>query len=119
MNDPGVMQLQQEAALRVQRMAERSRRLVREHPVNIYHGVTLTPPADKDCSATSKEPPCEPIAQPSETPCRLREQKPREKDWLSFLAGDEERVLLLLLILILGHNGAPVELLLALLYIAL
>ena len=124
MNDPGVMQLQQEAALRVQRMAERSRRLVREHPVNIYRGVTLTPPAGNDCPAVAEEAPCEPkiceqTEHKAEKPSCLREQKPREKDWLSFLAGDEERVLLLLLILVLGHNGAPVELLLALLYIAL
>ncbi len=123
MNDPGVMQLQQEAARRVQRMAERSQRLVREHPVNIYRGVTLTPPVERECPVVSPELPCEPKP-PCESPTPkpiggLREQKPREKDWFSFLAGDEERVLLLLLILVLGHNGAPTELLLALLYVAL
>ena len=111
MNEPNVLQLQKEAALRVERMAERSRRLVREHPVNVYHGVTLAPPA-------KEEPPCELPPPQAEKP-RCAEQKPREKDWISFLAGDEERALLLLLILVLGHNGAPAELLLALLYIAL
>ncbi len=125
MNERSVTQLQQEAAQRVQRMAERSRRLVREHPVNIYRGVTLTPPIpEKECAirgelpVCEKEPVCEAACEP-ERPCRLPEQKSREKDWLSFLAGDQERVLLLLLILVLGHNGAPTELLLALLYIAL
>ncbi|MBR5540540.1 MAG: hypothetical protein IKU56_04090 [Clostridia bacterium] len=125
MNERSVAQLQQEAALRVQRMAERSRRLVREHPVNVYRGVTLTPPLSEkvhpireESPACEEQPACAEACRP-EKPCRLPEQKPREKDWLSFLAGDQERVLLLLLILVLGHNGAPTELLLALLYIAL
>lgn len=117
MNERSVTQLQQEAALRVQRMTEHSRRLVREHPVNIYRGVTLTPPeiVQPVCKHESA---CDTTDEP-EKRCCLPEQKPREKDWLSFLAGDQERVLLLLLILVLGHNGAPAELLLALLYIAL
>lgn len=126
MNEHSVMQLQQEAALRVQRMAERSRRLVREHPVNVYRGVTLTPPVpereERVCeqpTVCDEQPVCETMAHEPEKPRCIPEQKPREKDWLSFLAGDQERVLLLLLILVLGHNGAPTELLLALLYIAL
>ena len=116
MNERSVVQLQQEAALRVQRMAERSQRLVREHPVNVYRGVTLTPPLPtvEEAPRCVEESICE-----ANPPCRLPEQKPREKDWLSFLAGDEERVLLLLLIFVLGRNGAPTELLLALLYVAL
>ena len=116
MNEQSVTQLQQEAAQRVQRMAERSRRLVREHPVNVYRGVTFAP--SEAVSVQCEETICEAVCE-SEKPCRFPEQKPREKDWLSFLAGDEERVLLLLIILVLGNNGAPAELLLALLYIAL
>ncbi len=121
MNERSVTQLQQEAVLRVQRMAERSRRLVREHPVNVYRGVTLTPPIPETSQSKIEEaPPCEDNGVPEKKPpCRLSEQKPREKDWLSFLAGDEERALLLLLIFVLGRNGAPTELLLALLYVAL
>ena len=121
MNERSVTQLQQEAALRVQRMAERSQRLVREHPVNVYRGVTLTPPIPQavqpkveEAPACKAETACE-----QKPPCRRAEQKPREKDWLSFLAGDEERTLLLLLIFVLSRNGAPTELLLALLYVAL
>lgn len=119
MNERSVTQLQQEAALRVQRMAERSQRLVREHPVNVYRGVTLTPPPVTR-QMVVETPPCEgqTVSKPK-PPCRPTEQKPREKDWLSFLAGDQERALLLLLIFVLGRNGAPTELLLALLYIAL
>lgn len=121
MNERSVTQLQQEAALRVQRMAERSRRLVREHPVNVYRGVTLTPPIPQTAQPTVEETPlCEgETIVKQKTPSRLPEQKPREKDWFSFLAGDEERALLLLLIFVLGRNGAPTELLLALLYVAL
>jgi len=117
MNERSVTQLQQEAALRVQRMAERSQRLVREHPVNVYRGVTLTPPIPQTVQET---PSCEEEGIREQKPPRCpTEQKPRGKDWLSFLAGDEERALLLLLIFVLGRNGAPTELLLALLYVAL
>ncbi len=121
MNERSVTQLQREAALRVQRMAERSQRLVREHPVNVYRGVTLTPPIPQAMQPTVEETPlCEEEGtHEQKPPCRLPEQKPREKDWLSFLAGDEERALLLLLIFVLSRNGAPTELLLALLYVAL
>lgn len=108
MSEPQVVRLQQEAAQRVQRMAERSRRLVHEHPVNIYRGATLTP-AEPVCEPPKPAP--EKSVCPSENPCR--------KGWLSFLAGDEERALLLLLLFVLGQNGAPPELLLALLYVAL
>ena len=119
MNERSVTQLQQEAALRVQRMAERSQRLVREHPVNVYRGVTLTPPIPQAAQQAVAE--ILPCGQTDEHKpiCHPTEQNPREKDWLSFLAGDQERVLLLLLIFVLGRNGAPTELLLALLYVAL
>ena len=118
MNDGNVLRMQQEAAQRVQRMAERSRRLVREHPVNVYRGVSLTrqePPA-----AAEPKTVCEPeksICEEKRPACTC--DKTGDKGWLSFLAGDQERALLLLLILVLGKNGAPAELLLALLYVAL
>lgn len=127
MNDPQVMQLQKQAAQRVQRMAEQSRRLVREHPVTIYRGTTLTPPSHEPPCEPRHEPPCEP--KPCEQPvceqqpvcCQpeMAAHDPCDRGILSFLTGDTERVLLLLLILMLGKNGAPVELLLVLLYIAL
>lgn len=119
MND---VQLQQEAAQRVQRMAERSRRLVREHPVNIYRGVTVIP--QKPCP--SPEPICEvpSVCEHADEPVKPAPPcatKPPATNggWLSFLTDDHERVFLLLLILMLANNGAPTELLLALLYIAL
>lgn len=114
-----VIQLQQEAALRVQRMAERSQQLVREHPVHIHQATTVTPQTVAPCAAPSPVPEaCQTeMAAPPVTPCC--EQKPRTSGGLSNLAGDPERVLLLLLIAVLGQNGAPFELLLALLYVAL
>ncbi len=129
MNDPQVMQLQKQAAQRVQRMAEQSRRLVREHPVTIYRGTTLTPQPSHEppCQPSVCEQPCGP--QPCEqtvcdqpTVCCESEMAAHnscDRGLLSFLTGDTERVLLLLLILMLGKNGAPAELLLVLLYIAL
>ena len=89
MNERSVTQLQQEAALRVQRMAERSQRLVREHPVNVYRGVTLTPPIPQTVQPMVEEaPPCEDKGTSEKRPpCRRAEEKPREKDWLSFWRG--------------------------------
>lgn len=110
MSEPQVVRLQQEAAERVQRMAERSRRLVHEHPVNVYRASTVEP-----CEA-SPAPPTAPIQKGR---CMPAKEIPRDKGLLSFLAGDEERTLLLLLILVLSQNGAPPQLLLALLYVAL
>ena len=97
---PQTMHLQQQAAARVREMEERSRRLVQEHPVNIYRGIALTPPVEQTA------PPCPPL------PCT--------GGGLSALfGGDNERLLVLLLAAVLAKNGAPLELLLALLYVAL
>ena len=94
MNDTGsVMRMQQEAAERVQRMQEHSRRLVREHPVGPY----------ADTVATE-----EPAPLPS-----------AETGLQALLQGDTEQTLIVLLAVILAKNGAPLELVLALLYIAM
>ena len=130
MNDPQMIQLQQEAAQRVQRMAERSRRLVREHPVHVYHASSLEP-----CVVPPKREPLPPPPPPSppSCPCVEEEMRVAEKPCVSpikgaspckagtFLDGvqDREQLLLLLLAVMLLKNGAPTELLLALLYVAL
>lgn len=115
MNGTGnhVMRMQQEAAERVQRMQEHSRRLVREHPVNVYRGVSFTPNAAEES--------------PNDTAPKatLEEQHPTvaptvpEGGLAALLQGDEEQTLVLLLAVILAKNGAPLELVLALLYIAM
>ncbi len=121
MSDTGaVMQLQREAAERVRRMQEQSRRLVREHPVNVYRGVSFAQPAPPPPPNTA----CE-AAPPSaicETPCAAEKPAPCPTgiEGLTALAqGDEERLLVLLLVVVLAKNGAPLELLLALLYVAM
>lgn len=118
-----VLQMQQAAAARVKAMEENSRRLVREHPVNIYRGVTFAPPKPLCAAKPEPTPPCETV---SEVPCceqpaelvSVREcgetalATPKEN-------GEEERILVLLLAVVLLKNGAPLPLVLALLYIAL
>ncbi len=92
--------LQQEAAERVRRMQEHSRRLVSEHPVNVYRGVTFDSPAGEETTETPRN--------------------AADGNLLSaLLQGDQEQTLVLLLAVILAKNGAPLELVLALLYIAM
>lgn len=99
---PDVLHLQQQAAARVREMEQRTRRLVEEHPVSVYRGVTVAPFLER-CEFEQPQPPvCEPPSLPS---------LPTETD--------RERYLLLLLAAVLMQNGAPTELLLALLYVAL
>ncbi len=99
---PDVMQLQQQAAARVRDMEERTRRLVEEHPVGVYQGVTVAPFLDRCDREKPTPPPCDtPALPPLPT------------------GDDRERYLLLLIAAVLSQNGAPLELLLALLYIAL
>ncbi|MBQ3259213.1 MAG: hypothetical protein IJA68_01690 [Clostridia bacterium] len=99
---PDVLHLQQQAAARVREMEERTRRLVQEHPVNVYHGVTVAPFLDRCEREKPTPPPCEAPTLP---------HLPTDSD--------RERYLLLLLAAMLSQNNAPIELLLALLYIAL
>ena len=105
-NNGNVMHMQQEAAERVRRMQEHSRQLVREHTVNVYHGVTFDAPTETESDDVSRE-----------------EKPPRngtDSNLLSaLLQGDQEQTLVLLLAVILAKNGAPLELVLALLYIAM
>lgn len=89
MNDVGsVMRMQQEAAERVQRMQEHSRRLVREQPP--------IPPTEEK-----------------------REEAPTNSGLAALFQGDGEQTLIVLLAVLLAKNGAPIELVVALLYIAM
>ncbi len=135
MNNPSVIQLQREAAQRVRNMEERSRRLVREHPVKIYRGTALTPqppqpprPLAPICEEPIPPVCDEPIVEEAPSVCEempikntppCLPKKANKGGALSFLCGDSERTLLILLAVVLWQNGAPPELLLALLYVAL
>ena len=101
MNSSSTITMQQEAAERVRRMQEHSRRLVSEHPVNVYRGVTFEP---SDGGET-----------------KMPDNSANDTDNLlsALLQGDGEQTLVLLLAVILAKNGAPLELVLALLYIAM
>ena len=91
MNDAGsVLRMQQEAAERVKRMQEHSRRLV------------------------SEQPPLAPLTE------EKREEAPSSGSGLAALfGGDGEQTLIVLLAVLLAKNGAPIELVVALLYIAM
>lgn len=90
MNDAGSMlRMQQEAAERVRRMQEHSRRLVEEGP-------PAPPPTEDGCT---EAPPTGGIA--------------------ALFQGDGEQTLIVLLAVLLAKNGAPIELVVALLYIAM
>ncbi len=130
MNNPSVIQMQREAAQRVRQMEERSRRLVREHPVKIYRGVSLTPQPMPTPAPICEEPVLpvcdEPIVEEAPPVCEEIKNTPpclpkkaNKGGSLSWLMGDSERTLLILLAVVLWQNGAPPELLLALLYVAL
>lgn len=119
-----IMRMQQEAAERVKRMQEQSRRLVRDYPVHVYRGTTLTP-----AEAPAGEPTVPEIL-PPET-----EQPSGDESASSFgngsaplsaeatldalFHGDQEQWLVLLLAVVLAKSGAPLELVLALLYVAM
>lgn len=107
MNGTGnnVMRMQQEAAERVRRMQEHSRRLVNDHPVNVYRGVSLTP--------------LEESPTPQEQPPAEKREESSLGGLAALLQGDQEQTLVLLLAVILAKNGAPLELVLALLYVAM
>lgn len=112
---PDLLHMQQQAAARVREMEERSRRLVQEHPVNIYRGVTLAPLLEK------AEMPSPEVCETPPTPVSVPESPVAcpSNPLSALFGGDNEQLLLLLLAAVLAKNGAPLELLLALLYVAL
>ncbi len=118
-----MIQMQQEAAERVKRMQERSRRLVQEHPVNVYRGTTVTPSGRVEPPVS--EPEClPPNGKPKasvQTEVSLPTERPSDTGagLASLLQGDREQTLVLLLAVILAKNGAPLELVLALLYVGM
>ncbi len=119
-----MMQMQQEAAERVKRMQERSRRLAQEHPVNVYRGTTAMPPDRETESLRATGRLVKPLDEPKQPTCEaavpLTDSSPDTGMGLSsLLRGDREQTLVLLLAVILAKNGAPLELVLALLYVGM
>lgn len=105
MMDENMLRMQQEAVERVRQMQERARRYVENDPI------TLSAPSDPLPASADPDPPL---------PASPRAREP--KGALSLLDGfgeDKDQLLLLMLAVLLVKNNAPIELILALLYIAM
>ncbi len=108
-----MLRMQQEAVERVRQMQERARKYVDDdrEPVSSKPGVQ--PASVGHDRPLSFPPPSMPPAPPDDS---------EHKKGLSFLAGfgdDREQLFLLLIVFVLIRNDAPIELILALLYIAM
>ncbi|HIZ20557.1 MAG TPA: hypothetical protein H9674_06830 [Firmicutes bacterium] len=99
--DDNMLRMQQEAAERVRQMQERARRFVNEEP---------PAPAPMDI-------PCPP--EPSPKGKEELAPPPRRGSLLSNFGKDREQLFLLMLAVLLVKNDAPIELVLALLYLAM
>ena len=99
--DDNMLRMQQEAAERVRQMQERARRFVNEEP---------PAPAPMDI-------PCPPEPSPKEK--EELAPPPRRGSLLANFGKDREQLFLLMLAVLLVKNDAPVELVLALLYLAM
>lgn len=99
--DQELYRMQQEAAERVRNMQKRARLYTREDPPR---------------SEEEKAPPPPPSSSPSAKPV---EKKNELGPLLGALTGDRERLLLLMLAVLLVNNDADMELVLALLYLAM
>ncbi|HJD24520.1 MAG TPA: hypothetical protein H9694_10330 [Firmicutes bacterium] len=97
--DDNMLRMQQEAAERVRQMQERARRFVKEEP-----------PAPMDI-------PCPP--EPSPKGKEELSPPPRRGSLLANFGKDREQLFLLMLAVLLVKNDAPIELVLALLYLAM
>ena len=99
--DENMLRMQQEAAERVRQMQERARRYVSEEPPG---------PAPMDIPASPESPLCKQEEPPS---------PPRRGSILANFGKDREQLFLLMLAVLLVKNDAPIELILALLYLAM
>lgn len=130
-----VLRMQQEAQQRVQRMREHARRLVEEDEGRVRAAKTHPPRPPQPPSGGGRtaeslaaaRPPqpraqaaCSPTAEvPEARQSCVPAESPAKSGGLSLLGGDQEQALLLFLALLLAKNGAQVELIVALLYLAM
>lgn len=122
-----VIRMQQEAANRVQRMQERSRRLVTEAPPlygDIRQGRTREPEPPAAVPVPAERRTVESLEQQRREAEQARQihhvKQPREEKGLaSLFNGDQDQMLLLMLAVLLVKNGANIELIVALLYLAM
>ena len=115
-----VIRMQQEAANRVQRMQERSRRLVTEAPP-LYGGIRQGRTREPEPPAAVPAPAERRTAESLEQQRKEAEQARQihQKGLASLFNGDQDQMLLLMLAVLLVKNGANIELIVALLYLAM
>lgn len=110
--DENMLRMQQEAAERVRQMQERARRFVSEEPA----ASAASSPPGISCEQSGPDKSGGPI-RPG-TADRLA-VPPRRTSFLSSFGGDREQLFLLMIAVLLVKNDAPIELVLALLYLAM
>ena len=110
--DENMLRMQQEAAERVRQMQERARRFVSEEPPSAAPMDIPAPPG--------------PAGKPQEAHRSCGSKKPdslsvspRGGSFLSDFGRDKEQLFLLMIAVLLVKNDAPIELVLALLYLAM
>ena len=119
-----VIRMQQEAANRVARMQEQSRRLVADHPPPLYGGrresapQAAAPSQEERRTAASLEQRRRETEQAKVSPSPAKSRK-EDKGLAGLFCGDQEQLLLLMLAVLLVKNGANIELIVALLYLAM
>ena len=124
-----VIRMQQEAAQRVQRMQERARRLVAESPAAAPVGREEQPEkrtasaVEEVRQAQSSHPAAARGSFSEKTHCAEDAVTPKQGDpsasGLAALVGDQDRLFILLLAILLVRNGAKLDLVVALLYLAM
>lgn len=118
-----VLRMQQEAEARVRRMREQSRMLaggdIPESGRTAESMAAGRPPLYRRSAPPAREEPVPPAAGPEEAITAAAPAKPAKPGGLGSLFQDQEQLFLLLLAMLLIKNGAPIDIIVALLYLAM
>ncbi len=116
------VQMQQEAARRVRRMQEHSRRVFEAHQGRTAESLAAARPPAPPLYARPQPPAEPPSCRGQQLPCEPAPQPPSPPEKAGLLAGlpfDTEQLMLLGLALLLFRSGCRPELAVALLYLAM
>lgn len=118
-----VLRMQQEAEARVRRMREQSRMLVGgDVPESGRSEESMAagrPPLYRRSAPPAPAPMCEAPEPPAAAMAECGESRPAKPGGLGGLFQDQEQLFLLLLAMLLIKNGAQIEIIVALLYLAM
>ena len=129
--DENMLRMQQEAAERVRKMQERARKFVEDEPVDTPAKpirsdhteqpslLTMHRPDQAPRPEHGSKPEQAPLVPKSEPVSAELVHKEKYTSFLSNFGKDREQLLLLMLAVLLVKNNAPIELILALLYLAM